>query len=270
MTQDKPPGRPSRCIRTSRLGRSELWRKPPLEIAANSSHNLQKRSKKWNKSSYGSIMFNLLMVQFPDVALMSPPPADWSGHLRWNSGTQQCTISCRPGMWGDGLHVDISHQTLYCSNVELWEHEFESRRRWHFAGWLNRWRGHHLRKWPKSAQVKVDGAALGVAPSMYARFYPHARMVLLKFNEICGVDSAPCFPSFSPAVCRFCHHGCILVRFEISGLGCCLSAPFAVQLKVLKGFWLIASLKQEIVSCAIFWSRSKSHKQRLKRNPKVR
>ena len=49
--------------------------------------------------------------------------------------------------------VDINHQTLYCSNVELWEHEFESRpdqldrgkskwRRWHFAGWLNRWRGH--------------------------------------------------------------------------------------------------------------------------------
>ena len=30
-------------------------------------------------------------------------------------------------------------------------------------------------------------------------------MMWLKLDEICGVDSAPCFPSFSPAVCWFCH-----------------------------------------------------------------
>ena len=44
-----------------------------------------------------------------------------------------------------------------------------------------KWKKRNLRKKTESAQVKVDGAALGVAPSTYARFHPHVQMMWLKF-----------------------------------------------------------------------------------------
>ena len=116
MTQDKPPGRP-RCIRTSRLGRSELWRKPPLEIASNSSHNSQKRSNKWNKSSYGSIMFNLLMVQFPDVPLMSPPTSwlKWAPEMKFRStAVYHFMPAWHVGWWASSSqHGEIDKQLMW-------------------------------------------------------------------------------------------------------------------------------------------------------------
>ena len=36
----------------------------------------------------------------------------------------------------------------------------------------------------------------GVAPSTYARFYPHVQIMWLKLDENCGQDSAPFFLSF--------------------------------------------------------------------------
>ena len=56
-------------------------------------------------------------------------------------------------------------------------------RRKHFLRALNRWRGHRYLEQTKSekkttsAQVKVDGAAVCVAPSTYARFYPNVNDV---------------------------------------------------------------------------------------------
>ena len=48
------------------------------------------------------------------------------------------------------------------------------------------WIEQNLRKKLTCAQMKVDGTALGVAPSTHARFYLNAQTILRKCNDICG------------------------------------------------------------------------------------
>ena len=45
----------------------------------------------------------------------------------------------------------------------------------------------------------------GVAPSTYARFYLNVQIMWLKLDEICGQDSALCFPFFPRQSVEFKH-----------------------------------------------------------------